>query len=778
MLDRKTAVLACAIVAAAGSMTSADVTVDGKITAGDNYGPAKWIQTVPVSSAPTAGDNLAGMGNVGAASVGDPSAPSTGIELAIPYSAIGIAGPLPASVKLQVILSNGNGENLSNQNLPGLVLNTANLNNSRTTNFNTIAGNQYYGPTGSANPAVTISIGATTANFVIDGSRNSVTYLPSPPAAPNTVDTANSDAYGSVTGARLQTNSTGYGDAGHGRVVYAGDFGPAGSELDAISVRKNDTTQMLYVMVTGNLETGGNRVNIFFDTVAGGQNRLLATSNFYLAGMGDDGSGNGLTFDTGFDPDYVVSVNASRTTQPEGTPEADDQYRIYVDYSALTTGVGATNVYCGNTVFPTVAGFAGGTLTEGDVGAPAIKAALNNVNTVGVVGGTVGGDFRAPSPDYAYGNEIDGVFSKIEGGKLYVLVTGNNSTTFSKLNLFFDCQAGGQNRLRGNSALAQNYIGNPDCDFNGLNRMGADQLGTNELNETIPLNGLKFDTGFDADYWIEFTNGPASTVRTPVEVYSNACVLRTSGMLQDFNGRAQDYSAYDGGRKYAGNFPMDFDGVLYDGYATGTVIRANYAPRTAGTQAAAGLTPLPFLITMANDNSNVAGVTIADASGAAAVTTGVEFSITLTELIDGGWDGTSPIRMAGFISNDDAAHVDDRFAFVANQVIGGLPLNGGQAGDLGDPRNIDFSAIAGDQWVTLTTVAPAQCGPADIGVAGGEPGHDMLLDNNDFIAFITYFFAQDPVADLGVAGGEPGSDGLYDNNDFIAFITFFFAGCP
>jgi hypothetical protein len=69
------------------------------------------------------------------------------------------------------------------------------------------------------------------------------------------------------------------------------------------------------------------------------------------------------------------------------------------------------------------------------------------------------------------------------------------------------------------------------------------------------------------------------------------------------------------------------------------------------------------------------------------------------------------------------------------------------------------------------------CGPADLGAAGGVPGSDGALDNNDFIAFINYFFASDPHADKGVAGGLPGSDGLYNNNDFIAFISLFFSGC-
>ncbi|MFT3683885.1 MAG: GC-type dockerin domain-anchored protein [Phycisphaerales bacterium] len=67
--------------------------------------------------------------------------------------------------------------------------------------------------------------------------------------------------------------------------------------------------------------------------------------------------------------------------------------------------------------------------------------------------------------------------------------------------------------------------------------------------------------------------------------------------------------------------------------------------------------------------------------------------------------------------------------------------------------------------------------PGDLGTAGGQPGQDGQLNNNDFIAFITYFFNQDTHADLGTTGGLPGHDGAYDNNDFIAFINLFFAGC-
>ncbi|MFT3683987.1 MAG: GC-type dockerin domain-anchored protein [Phycisphaerales bacterium] len=86
-----------------------------------------------------------------------------------------------------------------------------------------------------------------------------------------------------------------------------------------------------------------------------------------------------------------------------------------------------------------------------------------------------------------------------------------------------------------------------------------------------------------------------------------------------------------------------------------------------------------------------------------------------------------------------------------------------------------------DRVVTLNAIAASigshGCGAADVGRSGGLPGSDGQLDNNDFIAFISFFFALDVRADFGVAGGLPGRDGAFDNNDFIAFIGAFFEGC-
>ncbi|MDP1661919.1 MAG: M1 family metallopeptidase [Phycisphaerales bacterium] len=69
------------------------------------------------------------------------------------------------------------------------------------------------------------------------------------------------------------------------------------------------------------------------------------------------------------------------------------------------------------------------------------------------------------------------------------------------------------------------------------------------------------------------------------------------------------------------------------------------------------------------------------------------------------------------------------------------------------------------------------CGVADVGAQGGAHYADGLLDNNDFVVFIDYFFAADANADVGSQGGVIGSDGAFDNNDFVVFIDRFFAGC-
>jgi hypothetical protein len=88
----------------------------------------------------------------------------------------------------------------------------------------------------------------------------------------------------------------------------------------------------------------------------------------------------------------------------------------------------------------------------------------------------------------------------------------------------------------------------------------------------------------------------------------------------------------------------------------------------------------------------------------------------------------------------------------------------------GGPGSINATALP------VPTV-PVHCGMADVGTQGGAAGQDNLLDNNDFVVFIDFFFGLDGRADFGKQGGIPGADGIFDNNDFVVFIDDFFAGC-
>ncbi|MFT3686543.1 MAG: GC-type dockerin domain-anchored protein [Phycisphaerales bacterium] len=112
------------------------------------------------------------------------------------------------------------------------------------------------------------------------------------------------------------------------------------------------------------------------------------------------------------------------------------------------------------------------------------------------------------------------------------------------------------------------------------------------------------------------------------------------------------------------------------------------------------------------------------------------------------------------------------FGFTTNVA----PTSGNAALALFKPSTNGGANSVAVNAVPVPTV-PAHCGLADIGVQGGTPGQDNALDNNDFIAFINFFFAADGRADFGMQGGQPGADGMFDNNDFIAFINAFFANC-
>lgn len=153
-----------------------------------------------------------------------------------------------------------------------------------------------------------------------------------------------------------------------------GDATPnGGSELDAAAAKIDGGT--LYLMLTGNLENNFNKLNIFFDSVPGGQNQLQNDANNGGNNPTNDGWAGkyaGFMFDDGFEADYMLILR-------NGNFGGD---RFEIDYAVIGGGAGAFEA--GSNVF-------GGSLQGSNANAlplAGIGVAFNNSNVGGVLGGT------------------------------------------------------------------------------------------------------------------------------------------------------------------------------------------------------------------------------------------------------------------------------------------------------------------------------------------------------------------------------------------------------
>jgi hypothetical protein len=217
-------------------------------------------------------------------------------------------------------------------------------------------------------------------------------------------------------------------------------------------------------------------------------------------------------------------------------------------------------------------------------------------------------------------SELDAAYAQVEGGVLYLMLTGNLEGNFNKLNIFIDSIAGGQNQIGpatdeggtnpNNDDWAENYSGvGPSASGNGP--------------------GFTFDAAFAADYVL---------------------INRRGGTTFDF-----DFATIGGG---AGGFE-----------ATSNIFGGN----SVGSNASVG----PSGFGVAFDNSNVGGVgggtAALDAAGTAAalaVTTGLELAIPLSAI-------GNPNPQDILIS----AHVNgNNHDYLSNQSLGGFP---GPQGNLG-----------------------------------------------------------------------------------------------
>jgi hypothetical protein len=161
------------------------------------------------------------------------------------------------------------------------------------------------------------------------------------------------DSYG--TPIVVQDTQTNFGDNNDSSIGTAN-----GSEIDAAYGEISNGN--LNLLLTGNIETNFNKLQLFFDTGTGGENKLTGNSGSFLL---DNQAG--LTFDTGFDADYFLSVGAEFDN---GTPTIFNDF--FTISSAGNSGGGIGNRPIDGTAQ---------TLTNG------ITVALNNSNLGGVDGG-------------------------------------------------------------------------------------------------------------------------------------------------------------------------------------------------------------------------------------------------------------------------------------------------------------------------------------------------------------------------------------------------------
>lgn len=179
------------------------------------------------------------------------------------------------------------------------------------------------------------------------------------------VDGAIDTTYGDPVA--IQNTQTTFGNSNLGQIDAAN-----GSELDeAYGVVGGD---YLYIMLTGNLATDNTKLDLFIDSRTGGQNRLLSSNSSYplvnLARMCDDGSGNGLRFDNGFEADFFIQINCGFNSGP---------FLIWFDYIEL--GVARPVYYLGANGAGITSALAGGNSPYLCFGT------VNNTNIGGVTAG-------------------------------------------------------------------------------------------------------------------------------------------------------------------------------------------------------------------------------------------------------------------------------------------------------------------------------------------------------------------------------------------------------
>ena len=249
----------------------------------------------------------------------------------------------------------------------------------------------------------------------------------------------------------------------------------------------------------------------------------------------------------------------------------------------------------------------------------------------------------------------------------------------------------------GAGRLSLMLAGNVEANFNRLDifidsRAGGQSIFNSAGNDNASaMNGLQFDNGFTADYHLVFRRG-TELANPRVDVDFANLTAATSSSYSD---------------------------VMAGGGLDGT--------GTAGT----GVNAAPILV--GYDGSNAAGIgggsAAADQLAAAAVTTGVELGIDLSDL---GFDGTQPIRIMVGVNNSDHNYWSNQFLAGLTPPQGNLGSDG--AGGFTGEGAIDFTLFSGDQYFEACAAAAAPVPAVPAVTPAGLIAITMFLAALGFVA--------------------------------------------
>lgn len=587
-----------------------------------------------------------------------------------------------------------------------------------------------------------------------------------------------------------QTNHTAFGDT----FPATGNYTP-GSEINQMFVFK--TQDSLGVYITGNLEPNGNAIVIFLDVLEGGQNILSVTS-----GPGAVTGQSGTKFDTGFEPDWAISINVG------GGQNA------WVDLVDLQNNA---NRYMGFVPLNAPGVLTGGQNPNGTV------LGFNNTNNAGVLGSVVQGKSPAETQLDAE-TAIKGlellinladlnVTSAITEVKIMAVLTGSSgyysnqflpgvgadgqkdNLAFPPIDLSNESVAPGNqyttvdvSQIRNpggfvdgdnipfdapagtRAAIQNNYTGFGDGSGTGTPGSNGSELNAlfmTDVDKALKL-GITGNLESNGNYCLIFLEtGPDGVSGDGMAVPDG--VGPVSGVLQGLNGTLFDFG-------FSPTHVVMIDSQVEDGttwaYFNIFDLRNNINTYLGRVEVGSGSEILqggdnPFGVLAAFDNSNAAGVT------SSASKTAEENEVDALTA-DSGLEMLIPFQAVGLSQAEIRFFVllTGNKGFVSNQMLPGLS---GGFGNLNDPP-VFFPSQAGIQFGSYTVTGLPDIEPLSLQeLRSSSDGRRVQVTGTVSAAFpmTSDFYIQDSLPTLaGIrVAGEPFGLEVGDNVTVTGWLT-------